>query len=64
MGTQVEELCSADTYTLTALPGFIETTRRILGTRDALKSYSCPEWFRDVKSGMWVHRGPQLAHRN
>jgi alpha-L-fucosidase len=31
------------------------------GTRDSLKSYQCPEWFRDAKFGIWAHWGPQSA---
>ena len=44
---------------------------RIAGAQDAgpkfqpnwesLKQYRCPEWFRDVKFGMWAHWGPQGA---
>jgi alpha-L-fucosidase len=28
-------------------------------TRDSLTNYSCPEWFRDAKFGIWAHWGPQ-----
>jgi alpha-L-fucosidase len=31
------------------------------GTRDSLKSYQAPEWFRDAKFGIWAHWGPQSA---
>lgn len=27
--------------------------------RDSLPTRSCPEWFRDVKFGIWSHWGPQ-----
>ncbi|HLJ51545.1 MAG TPA: alpha-L-fucosidase [Bryobacteraceae bacterium] len=30
-------------------------------TRDSLKSYRVPEWFRDAKFGIWAHWGPQSA---
>ncbi|HTQ37590.1 MAG TPA: alpha-L-fucosidase [Pirellulales bacterium] len=30
-----------------------------VGTMDSLKNYSCPEWFRDAKFGIWAHWGPQ-----
>ncbi|HVS54055.1 MAG TPA: alpha-L-fucosidase [Opitutaceae bacterium] len=30
-------------------------------TRESLKRYRCPEWFRDAKFGMWAHWGPQSA---
>ncbi len=28
-------------------------------TWESLKQYQCPEWFRDVKFGIWAHWGPQ-----
>ncbi|MDQ6664615.1 MAG: alpha-L-fucosidase [Acidobacteriota bacterium] len=31
------------------------------GTRDSLKTYRIPEWFRDAKFGIWAHWGPQSA---
>jgi alpha-L-fucosidase len=31
------------------------------GTRESLKSYRVPEWFRDAKFGIWSHWGPQSA---
>src|SRR6266545_4897664 len=32
-----------------------------LGTRESLKNYRVPEWFRDAKFGIWAHWGPQSA---
>jgi alpha-L-fucosidase len=29
------------------------------GSMDSLTNYSCPEWFRDAKFGIWAHWGPQ-----
>ena len=29
------------------------------GTRESLKSYRVPEWYRDAKFGIWAHWGPQ-----
>jgi alpha-L-fucosidase len=29
------------------------------GTRESLKAYQAPEWFRDAKFGIWAHWGPQ-----
>ena len=26
---------------------------------ESLKAWECPEWFRDVKFGIWAHWGPQ-----
>lgn len=30
-----------------------------LPTIESLKTYECPEWFRDAKFGLWSHWGPQ-----
>jgi alpha-L-fucosidase len=30
-------------------------------TRESLRKYRCPEWFRDAKFGIWAHWGPQSA---
>ncbi len=31
------------------------------GTRDSLRGYRVPDWFRDAKFGIWAHWGPQSA---
>src|SRR5437870_1142432 len=31
------------------------------GTRESLKAYRAPQWFRDAKLGLWAHWGPQSA---
>jgi alpha-L-fucosidase len=31
------------------------------GTRESLRAYRVPEWFRDAKFGIWAHWGPQSA---
>jgi alpha-L-fucosidase len=31
------------------------------GTRESLKAYRIPNWFRDAKFGIWAHWGPQSA---
>src|SRR5215831_6249862 len=31
------------------------------GTRESLRGYRPPEWFRDAKFGIWAHWGPQSA---
>ncbi len=31
------------------------------GTRESLKAYRVPDWFRDAKLGLWAHWGPQSA---
>jgi alpha-L-fucosidase len=38
---------------LTIAPG------KFSGTMESLTNYSCPEWFRDAKFGIWAHWGPQ-----
>jgi alpha-L-fucosidase len=30
-------------------------------SRESLRKYKCPEWFRDAKFGIWAHWGPQSA---
>src|SRR5450631_1075452 len=30
-------------------------------TKQSLDKYSCPEWFRDAKFGLWAHWGPSSA---
>ena len=30
-------------------------------TRESLKRYRCPQWYRDAKFGIWAHWGPQSA---
>lgn len=30
-------------------------------TRDSLRAWRCPDWFRDAKFGIWAHWGPQSA---
>lgn len=34
---------------------------RFQPTMDSLTNYSCPEWFRDAKFGIWAHWGPQAV---
>ena len=31
------------------------------GTRESLKDYRVPAWYRDAKFGIWAHWGPQSA---
>src|SRR5499425_1402935 len=31
------------------------------GTMESLTNYSCPDWFRDAKFGIWAHWGPQAV---
>src|SRR5256884_4820366 len=30
-------------------------------TRESLKAYHIPDWYRDAKFGIWAHWGPQSA---
>jgi alpha-L-fucosidase len=41
------------------IPGSIDGPFK--GTRESLKSYVVPEWFKDAKFGIWAHWGPQSA---
>jgi alpha-L-fucosidase len=34
---------------------------RYQGTRESLRNYEPPDWFRDAKFGIWAHWGPQSA---
>ena len=34
---------------------------KYVGTRESLRSYQPPQWFRDAKFGIWAHWGPQSA---
>jgi alpha-L-fucosidase len=54
---------------LTAAPAFLKAAPAgpeiasgpFRGTRDSLKTYRVPEWFRDAKFGIWAHWGPQSS---
>ncbi|MCX6634080.1 MAG: alpha-L-fucosidase [Acidobacteria bacterium] len=47
---------------LTAQPSGIEITKGpFTGTRESLKAYRVPDWYRDAKFGIWAHWGPQSA---
>jgi alpha-L-fucosidase len=37
------------------------TPGKYAGTMESLTNYSCPEWFRDAKFGIWAHWGPQAV---
>lgn len=37
------------------------TVERFAPTFDSLSTYSCPDWFRDAKLGIWSHWGPQCV---
>jgi alpha-L-fucosidase len=34
---------------------------KFTGTMDSLTNYTCPDWFRDAKFGIWAHWGPQAV---
>ena len=34
---------------------------KYVGTMESLTNYSCPDWFRDAKFGIWAHWGPQAV---
>ena len=33
------------------------------GTRESLKGWQVPDWYRDAKFGIWAHWGPQSTNR-
>ncbi len=46
----------------TELPPGIEPAKgAFVGTRESLREWEVPEWFRDAKFGIWAHWGPQSA---
>ncbi|HVO97047.1 MAG TPA: alpha-L-fucosidase [Bryobacteraceae bacterium] len=45
-----------------AQPAEVEITKGpFQGTRESLKAFRAPDWFRDAKFGIWAHWGPQSA---
>jgi alpha-L-fucosidase len=42
-------------------PGFEIAKGPFQATRESLKAYRVPDWFRDAKFGIWAHWGPQSA---
>ncbi len=45
-----------------AQPAELEITKGpFQGTRESLKAFRTPDWFRDAKFGIWAHWGPQSA---
>jgi len=42
-------------------PSFNIQKGPFVGTRESLKGYRVPDWFRDAKFGIWAHWGPQSA---
>ena len=56
-------LCST-IYSVGALAGSLNlpiTPGPFQPTMDSLTNYSCPQWFRDAKFGIWAHWGPQAV---
>jgi alpha-L-fucosidase len=46
---------------MTNSPGYPIAPGPFQPTRESLKQYRCPDWFRDAKFGIWAHWGPQSA---
>src|SRR5580698_2702976 len=44
-----------------ASPALIKADTSFEATRESLRAYQVPEWFRDAKFGIWAHWGPQSA---
>jgi alpha-L-fucosidase len=42
-------------------PGFEIAKGPFQATRESLKAFRVPDWFRDAKFGIWAHWGPQSA---
>ena len=42
-------------------PGIEPDSGHFKGTRESLREYEIPDWFRDAKFGIWAHWGPQSA---
>ena len=42
-------------------PGIEPQSGPFIGTRESLREWEIPEWFRDAKFGIWAHWGPQSA---
>ena len=38
-----------------------KSAKQFEGTWESLRTYECPEWFRDAKLGIWAHWGPQCV---
>jgi alpha-L-fucosidase len=43
------------------VPAQLAAAAPFAGTRESLRAYRIPEWFRDAKFGIWAHWGPQSA---
>ena len=54
-GLRAAETPAPFTLSLPIAPGTFQ------GTMDSLTNYTCPEWFRDAKFGIWAHWGPQAV---
>lgn len=44
-----------------SIPDLTIAEGKFKGTRDSLKEYAVPDWYRDAKFGIWSHWGPQSA---
>lgn len=42
-------------------PALAKASTNFEATRESLRAYQVPEWFRDAKFGIWAHWGPQSA---
>ena len=68
---QIKPLLASLVITASIVPGRAELTDADLklpitpgqfaGTLESLTNYSCPDWFRDAKFGIWAHWGPQAV---
>ena len=63
LGLMASALPAAAMQTAPAeLPPGVEIEKGpFVGTRESLRAWEVPEWFRDAKFGIWAHWGPQSA---
>jgi alpha-L-fucosidase len=53
------DVCQANTNTFGK--GIVIQAGPFSASDQSFKHYSCPEWFRDAKFGIWAHWGPTSA---
>jgi alpha-L-fucosidase len=54
------EVVGQTSYTVTICPGKTPVAKgKFEATWESLSQYEIPEWFRNAKFDIWVHRGPQ-----
>src|SRR5450631_4017142 len=54
-------LSSRTVFSLPAGPALDVAPGPFRGTRESLREWQAPDWYRDAKLGIWAHWGPQSA---